>query len=87
LALAYNLIMKRFTYRVVPANRNVIRETGIMSDDEDKTYKIIPVPVERDEGGLNAIELMSLYEGLIKENAFLRERVLRLEQRLMEALN
>ena len=68
-------------------NRSVVKETGIMSDDEDKTYKIIPVPVERDEGGLNAIELMSLYEGLIKENAFLRERVLRLEQRLVVALN
>jgi hypothetical protein len=30
---------------------------------------------------------VSLYEGLIKENSILRERVLRLEQRLMEALN
>jgi len=68
-------------------NRNVMKETGIMSDDEDKTYKIVPVTAERDEGGLNAIELMRLYERLIKENAFLRERVLRLEQRLQEALN
>jgi len=30
---------------------------------------------------------MSLYEKLIKENAFLRDRVLRLEQRLMDVLN
>ena len=67
--------------------QHVLKETDLVDDDEDKAYKIIPIPPERDEGGLNAIELMSLYDGLIKENALLRERVLRLEQRLMEALD
>lgn len=78
---------KGLTYKVVPANRNVVEETGVMSDNEDKTIRIIPVLPEGDEGGLSALELVSLYEGLIKENSILRERVLRLEQRLMEALN
>jgi|TARA_Y100000310_G_scaffold170627_1_gene170792 hypothetical protein len=64
-----------------------MKETGIMNDDEDKTIRIVPVLPEGDEGGLSALELVSLYEGLIKENSILRERVLRLEQRLMEALN
>ena len=63
------------------------RGNGDMNDDKEIPYKAIPVLPERDKGGLNAIELMSLYEKLIKENALLRDRVLRLEQRLMDVLN
>ena len=64
----------------------VIREIKLMSDKEP-SYKIVPIAPPRDDGSMNAIQLMKLYDGLIKENAFLRERVIRLEQRLIEALN
>ena len=67
--------------------KHVLKETGLVNDDKELPYKAIPVLPERDKGGLNAIELMSLYEKLIKENALLRDRVLRLEQRLMDVLN
>tara|TARA_R100000656_G_scaffold84887_2_gene61966 strand:- start:1033 stop:1275 length:243 start_codon:yes stop_codon:yes gene_type:complete len=78
---------KSFTYKMVRMYKHVLKETGLVDDDEEKTYKIIPIPPERDEGGLSPIELMSLYEGLIKENEMLRERVLRLEQRLLDVMN
>ena len=78
---------KSFTYKMVRMYKHVLKETGLVDDDEEKSYKIIPITPEQDKGGLNAIELMSLYEGLIKENAMLRERVLRLEQRLLDVMN
>ena len=86
--VSYNLTMSRgFTYKKVRSVKIANRGSRNMDDDEELSYKAIPVLPERDKGGLNAIELMSLYEKLIKENAFLRDRVLRLEQRLMDVLN
>tara|TARA_Y100001951_G_scaffold52950_1_gene41994 strand:+ start:743 stop:985 length:243 start_codon:yes stop_codon:yes gene_type:complete len=78
---------RSFTYKMVRSVKSANREDRHVSDDEELSYKIVPATPERDRGGLNAIELMSLYENLIKENALLRDRVLRLEQQLIDVLN
>jgi len=57
----------------------VVEEIKIMSKEDD-SYK----DVVADKKNLSAMDLMKIYEKLLKDNAALKERVIRLETRLAE---
>lgn len=57
----------------------VVEEIKIMSKEDD-SYK----DVVADKKNMSAMDLMKIYEKLLKDNAALKERVIRLETRLAE---
>ena len=58
---------------------SVVEEIKIMSKEDD-SYK----DVVADKKNMSAVDLMKIYEKLLKDNAALKERVIRLETRLAE---
>tara|TARA_R100000656_G_scaffold94626_1_gene68630 strand:- start:1103 stop:1357 length:255 start_codon:yes stop_codon:yes gene_type:complete len=58
---------------------SVVEEIKIMSKEDD-SYK----DVVADKKNMSAMDLMRIYEKLLKDNAALKERVIRLETRLAE---
>lgn len=60
----------------------VVEEIRIMGKKDD-SYK----GVVADKRNVSALDLMMIYEKLLKDNAALRERVIRLETRLSEVSN
>jgi len=60
----------------------VVEEIRTMSKGDD-SYK----DVVADRGNMSAMDLMKIYEKLLKDNAALKERVARLEARLIKVSN
>jgi|6_EtaG_2_1085325.scaffolds.fasta_scaffold06082_7 hypothetical protein len=60
----------------------VVEEIRAMSKGDD-SYK----DVVADRGNMSAMDLMKIYEKLLKDNAALKERVARLEARLIKVSN